>query len=67
VNADDIISLLDLKPHPEGGFYCETFRDLEGVGGRAHSTAIYYLLHKGEQSRWMRPKSGTGMPAMCWS
>jgi predicted cupin superfamily sugar epimerase len=49
VNADDIISILDLKPHPEGGFYRETFRDCEGTGGRAHSTAIYYLLRVGEQ------------------
>jgi predicted cupin superfamily sugar epimerase len=54
VTADDVIALLHLKPHPEGGFYCETFRDLKGAAGRAHSTAIYYLLRRGEQSRWHR-------------
>jgi predicted cupin superfamily sugar epimerase len=46
VTADEVISLLHLKPHPEGGFYCETFRDLNGAGGRAHSTAIYYLVRR---------------------
>ena len=41
-------------PHPEGGHYRETFRDAAGVEGRAHSTAIYFLLRAGEQSRWHR-------------
>lgn len=52
--VDDIIMRLDLKPHPEGGFYRESFRDCEPVSGRAHSTAIYYLLRAGEQSHWHR-------------
>ncbi len=52
--ADDIIARLGLTPHPEGGFYRETFRDGAGVQGRAHSTAIYYLLRKGEHSHWHR-------------
>jgi predicted cupin superfamily sugar epimerase len=50
--ADRLIQLLDLKPHPEGGYFRETFRD-QGEG-RAHSTAIYFLLKKGEASRWHR-------------
>ena len=50
--ADDIIRLLDLAPHPEGGFYRETFRDLPGPDGRARSTAIYFLLRRGERSHW---------------
>jgi len=44
VTADEIIAALDLQPHPEGGFYRETFRDYAGPDGRARSTAIYYLL-----------------------
>jgi len=51
--ADRIIALLDLKPHPEGGYFRETFRD-DGGEGRAHSTAIYFLLKAGEVSRWHR-------------
>jgi predicted cupin superfamily sugar epimerase len=52
--ADDIIRLLDLKPHPEGGYFRETFRDTHTVNGRAASTAIYFLLRAGEVSRWHR-------------
>jgi hypothetical protein len=44
---------LRLKPHPEGGHYRETFRD-SAKRGRAHSTAIYFLLKRGEESRWHR-------------
>jgi predicted cupin superfamily sugar epimerase len=52
--ADRLIALLDLKPHPEGGYFRETFRDGSGAGGRAHSTAIYFLLKAGQVSRWHR-------------
>lgn len=48
--ADEIIAVLGLKPHPEGGHYREMFKDEAGLSGRAHSTAIYYLLRTGEQS-----------------
>jgi uncharacterized protein len=54
LQADDIIALLELKPHPEGGHYRETFRDGATVNGRAASTAIYFLLKRGERSRWHR-------------
>lgn len=54
LTAPDIIRLLDLKPHPEGGHFCETFRDVRQVNGRAISTAIYFLLARGERSRWHR-------------
>jgi predicted cupin superfamily sugar epimerase len=55
LSADDIIRLLDLRPHPEGGHYRETFRDAATVaGGRPASTAIYFLLRAGELSRWHR-------------
>lgn len=53
MTADEIIGLLDLKPHPEGGYFRETFRDAPG-GGRGLSTAIYYLLKAGEVSHWHR-------------
>jgi len=52
--AADVIRLLDLRPHPEGGHFRETFRDAEPAGGRSHSTAIYYLLADGEHSLWHR-------------
>jgi len=49
--ADSIIALLGLGPHPEGGHYRQMFSDAAGSGGRAYSTAIYYLLCAGEVSR----------------
>jgi len=55
LSASDIIRLLDLKPHPEGGHYRETFRDsVTDADGRAASTAIYFLLVRGERSHWHR-------------
>jgi uncharacterized protein len=53
MTAADIIRLLNLMPHPEGGHFVETFRDTTGTG-RAASTAIYFLLARGERSRWHR-------------
>lgn len=53
-SAEKIIEHLQLKPHPEGGHFCETFRDAPGPDGRPHSTAIFYLLRAGEFSRWHR-------------
>jgi uncharacterized protein len=66
LSAVDVIRLLELKPHPEGGHFRETFRDerpsnpspLAGEGRqgarRAVSTAIYFLLTRGERSHWHR-------------
>jgi uncharacterized protein len=55
LTAAEIIARLDLKPHPEGGHYRETFRDSRvDAGGRALSTAIYFLLARGERSHWHR-------------
>src|ERR1700693_5375556 len=66
LTARDVIRLLDLKPHPEGGHFREMFRDAPlpilprkrgriGRGsGRAASTAIYFLLARGERSHWHR-------------
>jgi predicted cupin superfamily sugar epimerase len=52
--AQDIIDRLGLTPHPEGGYYRETFRDPHLIDGRSVSTAIYYLLPKGQRSHWHR-------------
>ena len=55
LSAQEIIARLGLQPHPEGGHYSETFRDPRGQDdGRAHSTAIYFLLARGERSHWHR-------------
>src|SRR6266540_2466093 len=54
-DAADIIARLGLKPHPEGGHYRETFRDQSvEADGRSRSTAIYFLLARGERSHWHR-------------
>jgi uncharacterized protein len=55
LTAQDVIRLLALKPHPEGGHFRETFRDVRQVEGRrSASTAIYFLLARGERSHWHR-------------
>ncbi|MBR1153882.1 cupin domain-containing protein [Bradyrhizobium sp. JYMT SZCCT0428] len=54
-SAAEIIARLELKPHPEGGHYRETFRDSRtDANGRSRSTAIYFLLARGERSHWHR-------------
>ncbi|GAB1580205.1 cupin domain-containing protein [Phyllobacterium phragmitis] len=47
---------LGMQPHPEGGWFVESFRDNEAAGGRGHSTAIYFLLEAGQISAWHRVK-----------
>ena len=60
MSARQVIEMLELQPHPEGGHYRQTFQDraLEGNAagevGRAASTAIYFLLKAGERSHWHR-------------
>ncbi len=54
-SADEIIRMLDLSAHPEGGFFRETFRDSrQDSNGRAASTLIYFLLAAGQNSHWHR-------------
>ena len=61
--AAALIASLDLKPHPEGGFYREIFRSsshvtpADGRGTRAALTTIYFLLPAGTNSRWHRVTS----------
>ncbi|ASP35067.1 cupin domain-containing protein [Labrenzia sp. VG12] len=53
LTADQVVSLLNMQPHPEGGHYVETFRDpVTDESGRAASTLIYFLLPEGVLSRW---------------
>lgn len=52
--ADDLIRLLELAPHPEGGWYRETWRAAALDGARSPGTAIYFLLRAGERSAWHR-------------
>lgn len=51
MTADEIISLLGLERHPEGGWFRQTFED-RAPGQRARSTAIYFLLARDEVSHW---------------
>lgn len=54
MTADEIIRALDLAPHPEGGWYRQTWVADTAEGMRAPGTAIYYLLKAGEASHWHR-------------
>ena len=54
VRAADIVKALGLQPHPEGGWYAETWRAGAGESERASGTAIYYLLEAGQRSHWHR-------------
>lgn len=54
LSAGEIVRLLDLAPHPEGGHYRETYRDPAGPEGRGASSLIYFLLAAGDVSAWHR-------------
>ena len=54
MTADEAIAALGLAPHPEGGFYRETYRDRPNDGSRGAITSIYYLLRTSERSHWHR-------------
>ncbi|MBL3597614.1 cupin domain-containing protein [Rhodovulum sulfidophilum] len=54
MTAEEIIATLGLAPHPEGGWYRETWVAPAGPGGRSSGTAIYYLLTEGQRSHWHR-------------
>ena len=62
MTSKELIETLQLLPHPEGGFYKETYRSSESLMNerqqeRSVSTAIYYLLEKGDMSALHRIKS----------
>lgn len=52
------ITELDLRPHPEGGWFAETWRCAQTftpsgyAGPRAAATGIYFALFPGEESAW---------------
>ena len=55
----DIIKNFDLSPHPEGGWYREVVRSnnflaMKDGQTRNYITGIYYLLERGEKSKWHR-------------
>jgi hypothetical protein len=52
MTADEIIRTLELRPHPEGGHYRETW--VAENEGRPTGTCIYFLLKAGESSHWHR-------------
>jgi hypothetical protein len=53
-DAEAVIAALGLEPHPEGGYYVETWRANPAAGERSVGSAIYYLLRRGEESAWHR-------------
>ena len=53
-DAGAVIEALGLQPHPEGGWYVETWRAPAANEERPASSAILYLLRAGEESRWHR-------------
>jgi predicted cupin superfamily sugar epimerase len=55
MTAQDMIGRLGLAPHPEGGWYRETWRDqTDSADERGHASLIYYLLEHGQRSHWHR-------------
>jgi predicted cupin superfamily sugar epimerase len=54
LDADAVIAALDLSPHPEGGWFAETWRDAPADGARGSGTAIYFLLRAEDESHWHR-------------
>lgn len=53
-HAQALIARLQLQPHPEGGWYRETWRADAAPGERAPATAIHFLLEQGQKSHWHR-------------
>lgn len=52
--SGDIITRLALEPHPEGGWYRETWREDAPGLQRGHASAILFLLEEGQRSHWHR-------------
>ena len=54
MTAEEIIARLELEPHPEGGWYRQTWIAAAEEGARPSGTCIYFLLKPGERSPWHR-------------
>lgn len=61
LEAGAVIAALELRPHPEGGFFREVWRDRPDGDGRGVGTAIYFLLAADQRSHWHRVDA-----AECW-
>lgn len=57
MSAAEVVALLGLEPHPEGGFFRQTFADAADATGRPFSTLIYYLLTERQAGAWHRVDS----------
>ena len=57
-DAAAMIAALNLEPHPEGGWYRQTWRAPDPAGGRGLATAILFLLEPGQSSHWHRVDAG---------
>ena len=65
--AKELVAKLNLSPHPEGGYFKETYRSLETIpktalprrfdGARSYGTAIYFLLEDGNFSAFHKIQS----------
>jgi len=75
LTGDNIIRILGLEPHIEGGHFREIYRDAPADGSRGVMTSIYFLLRAGERSSWHRvdaPEiwcyhSGSPLEVAIWS
>jgi len=54
MTAEELIRTHQLVPHPEGGWYRETWRAKAGPGERAAASAVFYVMQPGEESHWNR-------------
>lgn len=54
MSAEEIIETLTLAPHPEGGWFRQTWVEAREDGARPSGTCIYFLLAAGERSHWHR-------------
>ncbi|MCL6683753.1 cupin domain-containing protein [Sphingomonas alba] len=54
MTADELIEALQLAPHPEGGWYRETWRAEATEGERAAASAVLYVIQPGQRSHWNR-------------
>ena len=52
LGAQEIVRMLGMSAHPEGGWFVETFRAAPGADGRSTATAIYFLLEADQVSAW---------------
>lgn len=71
LTVQQLVQLYNMQPHPEGGYYKETYRSAEKISQAAlpqrfveerfFSTAIYFLLEQGNFSAFHKIKSDE-----CW-